>query len=37
LDPPRGGGVFDAQLQRKGGTASSPVRKSKRRDRRGGG
>ena len=31
FDPARGGGAVDAQLQRAGGTASSPVRKSKRR------
>jgi hypothetical protein len=31
----RDSGTVDAQLQRKGGTASPPVRKSKRRDRGG--
>jgi hypothetical protein len=35
-DSTRDGGAVDAQLQRPGGTASSPIRKSKRRDRRGG-
>lgn len=36
-DSTRAGGPVDAQLQRKGGTASPTVRKPKRRDRCGGG
>ncbi len=36
-DPPRGGGAFDAVLQRPGGTASASVSKRRRRNRHAGG